>query len=244
MRHFNWSPRIGDPTPGGWLTVILYLVAAYAAWRVVRYLRGAEADTRSEAIVWTIIAFLFLALGINKQLDLQSAFTELGRVLASAQGWYDRRGLMQAYFVGLVSGCALTTAIALLFLLRGAPAPALMALIGTGFVLTFVVVRAASFHYIDVLIGSRVLGLRWNWILEIGGILIVLVAARWRQRQLYLSNLKGRLRRRTSGSAFGKLSAAATRSSRQAFPSEEHIHDSAIRSEDPAPGGPRQSPRR
>jgi hypothetical protein len=102
-------------------------------------------------------------------------------VIASGQGWYERRWIVQAFFVGLVTGSAVTTVIMLLVLLRRAPAPALLALLGTAFVLTFVVVRAASFHHVDVLIGRKLLGLRWNWILEIGGILIVLLAARWRE---------------------------------------------------------------
>ena len=184
MRQFNWSPRIGDPTPIGWLTVVLYLAAAYALWCVVRRLRTTGDDAGSETLVWSIFAILFIALGINKQLDLQSAFTEIGRVIASAQGWYDQRWIVQVYFVGLVTGCAATAAVVLLVLLRRAPAPALLALLGTAFVLTFVVVRAASFHHVDVLIGRKVLGLRWNWILEIGGIMIVLLAARWRLKQL------------------------------------------------------------
>lgn len=193
MREFNWSPRIGDPTPIGWLTVILYLVAAYAAWRVVRRLRGAGDQARAELTVWSTIAILFLALGINKQLDLQSALTELGRVVASGQGWYEQRRVIQAFFVGFVSGCSLMTAIGLLLLLRQAPASARLAFLGTAFVLTFVVIRAASFHHIDSLIGSRTLGLRWNWILEIGGILIVLFAARWRQRTRYYRRRKEHL---------------------------------------------------
>ena len=184
MRQFNWSPRIGDPTPIGWLTVVLYLAAAYALWCVVRRLRTTGDDAGSEKLVWSIFAILFIALGINKQLDLQSAFTEIGRVIASAQGWYDQRWIVQVYFVGLVTGCAATAAVVLLVLLRRAPLPALLALLGTAFVLTFVVVRAASFHHVDVLIGRKVLGLRWNWILEIGGIMIVLLAARWRLKQL------------------------------------------------------------
>lgn len=184
MRQFNWTPRIGDPTPIGWLTVVLYLAAAYVLWCVVRRLRTTGDDAGSETLVWSIFAILFVALGINKQLDLQSAFTEIGRVIASAQGWYDQRWIVQVYFVGLVTGCAATAAVGLLVLLRRAPAPALLALLGTAFVLTFVVVRAASFHHVDVLIGRKILGLRWNWILEIGGIMIVLLAARWRLKQL------------------------------------------------------------
>jgi hypothetical protein len=180
----GWRPGIGDSTLLGWLTVVCYLVAAYAAWHVARRLRAGGDSNGSEAVVWSVIAILFLALGINKQLDLQSAFTEIGRLIASEQGWYEGRWIVQAFFVGLVTGCALTTAITLLVLLRRAPAPALLALLGTAFVLTFVVVRAASFHHVDVLIGRKLLGLRWNWIFEIGGILIVLVAAKWRAQRL------------------------------------------------------------
>lgn len=181
MTEFNWTPGIGDPTPMGWLTVALYLGTAVAAWRVARRLRAAGAATQSEAFVWAAIAVLFLLLGINKQLDLQSAVTELGRVLAYAQGWYGQRYTIQVAFVAAVGSACLVAATVLLVLLRGAPAPAWLALFGTVVVMLFVTIRAASFHHIDRLIGTAVLGLRWNWILEIGGILIVLVAT-WRRR--------------------------------------------------------------
>jgi hypothetical protein len=42
-------------------------------------------------------------------------------------------------------------------------------------------IRAASFHHVDRLIGRTVLGFRWNWILEMGGIGLVLLASQWRQ---------------------------------------------------------------
>jgi len=45
-----------------------------------------------------------------------------------------------------------------------------------------VLIRAASFHHIDRFIGDRILGLKWNWILEMGGISIVLLSSEWRQR--------------------------------------------------------------
>ena len=44
-------------------------------------------------------------------------------------------------------------------------------------VMGFVVIRAASFHHVDAFLASRLGGLRWNWILELGGILIVAVGA-------------------------------------------------------------------
>lgn len=181
MRGFNWTPGIGDPTVIGWLTVALYLVTAFLCWRVARRLGSIGAGVRSEAFVWAAIAILFLALGINKQLDLQSALAEIGRHIALRQGWYERREIVQLYFIeGVAAVCLLATA-TLVVLIRNAPTAAWLAVLGTGVVLAFVAIRAASFHHVDRFIGTTVLGLRWNWILEIGGILIVLIAG-WRRK--------------------------------------------------------------
>jgi hypothetical protein len=47
-----------------------------------------------------------------------------------------------------------------------------------------VLIRAASFHHIDRFIGESILGLRWNWVIEISGISLVLIASQWRQISL------------------------------------------------------------
>ena len=74
----------------------------------------------------------------------------------------------------------LLTAITLLVWARDSPAPTWLALVGSTFVLGFVIIRAASFHHIDRFIGNQILGLRWNWVLEMGGIVLVLLASIWR----------------------------------------------------------------
>ena len=74
MTHFHWSPGIGDPTVAGWLTVVLYLVTSVSCWMLARELGPAGLDRRA----WRSISVLFLFLGINKQLDLQTALTEAG----------------------------------------------------------------------------------------------------------------------------------------------------------------------
>ena len=66
--YFNWKPGIGDPTIGGWITVVLYLLAMISCWMTAR-------SGIKEQRIWTAISILFLGLGINKQLDLQSALT-------------------------------------------------------------------------------------------------------------------------------------------------------------------------
>ena len=178
---FNWSPGIGDPTIGGWVTVALYLLASFSCWTSARKIRSKDGRSLQERRAWGCISALFLALGINKQLDLQTALTETGRVLAHYQGWYAQRQLVQLAFIALVAMTFFVAAITVLFWIRHAPIPTWLALIGTALVLCFVLIRAASFHHVDRFIGTRILGLRWNWVLEMGGISLVLLASQWRQ---------------------------------------------------------------
>jgi len=132
--------------------------------------------------IWTAISILFLGLGINKQLDLQSAFTQIGRVIASAQGWYGHRQSVQLALIIFAAIVCVSAFITLLIWARHAPLSAWFALLGAVLVIGYVLIRAASFHHIDRFIGTTVLGLRWNWILEMGGIAIVLLASEWRRR--------------------------------------------------------------
>ena len=183
MANFNWSPGIGDPTIGGWITVILYLLAVISCWKTAYKLTMVGAGVAQEQRAWRAISALFLALGINKQLDLQTALTEVGRMLAHSEGWYNQRQVVQLAFIVLVAIICVVAALVLLICVRNAPAPTWLALIGTTFVLGFVLMRAASFHHIDRFLGESILGFRWNWILEMGGISLVLVGSEWRRKR-------------------------------------------------------------
>jgi hypothetical protein len=176
MHQFDWTPGIGDPTFAGWFTVALYFLAVISAWLTAN---SASVD-RS---LWRAISIAFVALGINKQLDLQTALTELGRVLATSEGWYEHRRVVQFWFIVAVGAGCFLLALILLFTARLAPWPTWVALIGVVLVLAFVAIRAASFHHFDRFIGARILGLKWNWVLEMGGIAIVLIASEWRRRR-------------------------------------------------------------
>jgi len=182
--NFNWTPKIGDPTVGGWLTVALYFVTVFICWRTAVLTAQARGGRPGERRIWWCITLLFIALGINKELDLQSALTELGRMVAVSQGWYANRQLVQTTFI-LAIGCIGVFALfVLLIWARKAAFPTWVALMGVTLVVGFVLMRAASFHHMDRFIGTRVLGLRWNWIVEMGGIAVVLLASLWRRRQL------------------------------------------------------------
>ena len=62
------------------------------------------------------MTWLVCALGVNKQLDLQTLFTQLARDLAMAQGWYEERRRYQVAFIiaiGLLGGQILDELVAL-----------------------------------------------------------------------------------------------------------------------------------
>ena len=122
-----------------------------------------------------------LALGVNKQLDLQSLLTMIARCHAQLSGWYDVRRIVQEAFIYLIAAAGVVTLGLMALVLRGILGRIWPALLGLGFVCLFVVVRAASFHHVDVLLGSFAGGIKLNWLLELPGpILVALVALRRR----------------------------------------------------------------
>lgn len=174
--EFNWSPGIGDPTVVGWLAVALYLLAALASYFVLIEL-GASAPEQQERFVWRVFLLLFLLLGINKQLDLQSALTETGRYIARQQGWYDHRQKFQFVLICVIAAAFVATLVGGIALLRTSSWPTRIALFGVGLVLTYVAMRAVSFHQVDAFFSTRLAGVRWAAVIEIGGLVVVLVAA-------------------------------------------------------------------
>jgi hypothetical protein len=182
----RWQAGIGDPTLLGWLTVAAYLAASLVCGRAAAAVVVGDHPRRGRpAVFWSVLSLILFFLGVNKQLDLQSALTELGRDLAQEQGWYDQRQGVQVLFIVLIAalGSAALGAIAWTAGgVRGAARERLLALMGLVFLLAFVVVRASSFHNIDRLLGVQLGGVRLNGILELGGIGCVGVAALWSAR--------------------------------------------------------------
>jgi len=128
-------------------------------------------------MVWYFIAFFTLALGMNKQLDLQTWLTVFVRKLATSQGWYDRHRLVQGWFIAGIVGVALILILWLGWLSRSAWHHYRLALVGVVFLASFVVIRAASFHHVDHMLGWTLAGWRMNWLLELGGIGCIAFAA-------------------------------------------------------------------
>ena len=168
----DWVPRIGDPEITGWLTVVSYLICFALACLVV-----ARRPSRAAYGLWLGLAVLMLALAVNKQLDLQTALTATGRCLAWAQGWYDdRRPVQLAFILALLLGVGaalVTTLIALRHKRRGNG----LALLGMGVLGAFVMVRAVGFHHVDMLINRDFANIKFNFLFENAGLVLVAVNA-------------------------------------------------------------------
>lgn len=201
----NWSPGIGDPTFVGWFTVLAYMVAGTLCWRDYRRLSGSKArgpedyltsvlplilslfvskrrlltlpERQRISALWLGLAILLLALGINKQLDLQTAFTEVGRMLARDEGWYAVRRKVQAAFILAVAVTGVWVFRGLANVASGTRGHLKQVLAGTVFLFVFVIIRATSFHHIDILLGISLEGFKLNWIIELGGIAFIMLGA-------------------------------------------------------------------
>ncbi len=167
----RWSPRIGDPTLWGWLTVAAYAACAVLAVAVARRQPG-----RARAF-WAAVALAMALLAVNKQLDLQILLTAVGRCIAQAQGWYEQRRSVQREFVLVLlalTGVALALAAGLM---RRHLRQNGLALAGLVLVAGFVAIRAAGFYHVDALVHTGFHSVRANFLLENAGLLLIALNA-------------------------------------------------------------------
>ena len=185
----RWTPGIGDPSVMGWVTVATYILVAACCF-LVRFIEpdehhsGQENSLSYRKFWWTLAIFLVL-MGINKQLDLQSLFTQIGRDFAKSSGWYEHRKMVQTGFILFIGAAGALLGGYLVYRYRHACNTIKIALAGFTLLLGFVVMRAASFHNFDRLIGYELGGIRFNWVMEIGALLIIGIAT-LRYRRNYL----------------------------------------------------------
>lgn len=180
IKNNIWYPTIGDPTFMGWLTVVAYLFTAILTGISVVNIPGNnfnQKEYRTNQFIWWLITFILLFLGMNKQLDLQSWLTITGKNLALAEGWYESRRIVQSIFIATITIFVITFIIFIAWLMKNNRSSARWGLIGLSMLSCFVVIRAASFHHVDRLINFAPLGIRFNWILELGGIVIIAISA-------------------------------------------------------------------
>lgn len=167
----RWSLGTGDPGPMGWLTVLAYLSAAgYSLSLSAKHDQGAV-----ERMFWAVSGVGLLFLAVNKQLDLQSFLTAAGRCAAQLQDWYESRRMVQIQFIIVLIAVSAIGGVGALWALRGTIRRTGVSLLGLVWITGFVLVRAAGFHDVDRLIGFQMMGLRLNWVFELGGIAVFIL---------------------------------------------------------------------
>lgn len=171
---------IGDLSLRGWVTVFAYFVTAFLVQRVLSHRprrSGSErlgSGTDDAYHFWLFTFALMVLLGINKQLDLQSLITAVGRDFARSQGWYENRRSVQWIFVVGLGAAALASVMSILFLQRRVIWRAKGAFFGLTLLAAFIILRAAKFHHVELL-GAWVANR--SWVLELGGIALVALSA-------------------------------------------------------------------
>jgi hypothetical protein len=174
----DWHFGIGDPTPMGWFIAFAYLAATGACaivWAAER--TASRRGQTASPLFWLVLTVSLLFLGINKQLDLQTLLNDVGRRMAKSEGWYDQRKVYQVIFIATVSTVGLIAVGGFLWLARKQWKRNIVALLGTVFLFVFVLIRASSIHHVDMMLHMRLLGWTWNWVLELGGIIVVGIGA-------------------------------------------------------------------
>lgn len=169
MGKIHWVPEIGDPTLMGWITVIIYFFVALICLKAT----VVSTNDKSTKKFWIFLTIFLVFLGINKQLDLQTLFTVIGKNLAIEQGWYKDRRIIQVGFIILIG---LMGTIGLFYLFKkykNTASEIKIALTGCMILFSFILIRASSFHHMDIFINFKIMGVKMNWFLELGGLTII-----------------------------------------------------------------------
>jgi hypothetical protein len=169
----RWHVGIGDPTIHGWLTVVFYIIATSICANKTISLKKLGHGYR----FWLSVTLFLLLLGINKQLDLQTWFTQTLRDNAYTYGWYEDRRFYQALFIFVLAVVTFVSLVSIRRMLADSWHRHKITWVGIELLCAFVLMRAASFHHMDVFINLHWLGVRFNVLLEIGAIVVVIVGA-------------------------------------------------------------------
>jgi hypothetical protein len=170
----RWQPSFHDDFFIGWLITGSYFACALMAGFIAAFHKHLE--ERLAAKFWNAISLLMVLLGINKQLAIQMLLTEMGRQVAKAQGWYDQRRIVQFTFIVVFSTTFTAAFIWLAKRYRDSFRRYTLVFCGLFFLLSFVIIRAAAFHHFDEVIQYDLHGFKMNWMLELTGIYMIILA--------------------------------------------------------------------
>lgn len=170
----GWKPL--DPAIYRLIAATAYAAAAVACWRA--HSPAAPDEQRA----WGALSLVMAALVAIELFDLQNILTVTGRNLAKAEGWYVDRRIAQWLTIGAVAAVGSIGALVLFRARRTMSRSLRAAIAAAGLLFMFMLIRATSLHVVDVLINSRLVGVRVDHALELSGIAIVTICSFMRRR--------------------------------------------------------------
>ena len=177
MYKSSWHLTLGDPTFIGWLNTILYFISIILTLLVIRKIKkSSQNNSLKQRLFWIMVFIIVFDLGINKQLDLQTLFLQIGRKIAVAQGWYGERREFQGIFVFIIAIIIFLFIIYLFNYIKNHWKECGITFIGVLMLMLFVVVRTASINHVV----TKVLSLSdtfYKWIFELGGNVLIIVGS-------------------------------------------------------------------
>ena len=171
----SWQASIGNADPADWVTVATYLLTAILCAQAARHAK--QLGEVRERTFWQFTVPALVLLGINELLDLQTLLTLMATAHARAHDWYEHRRAIQYAFIMALAAVAGLAGMAMLWFTRRTHFAVRLGQFGLMFIVAFVLVRAASFHHVDLILGHGLAGVTLSSLQEIAGILTVAAAA-------------------------------------------------------------------
>lgn len=179
VEKVDWSFESHDPF-WAWFIVGMYLLAAFLCLRAFFCSQRSlfpDIIKKKSRIFWAFLFIIMLFLACNKQLDIQTYITAVGREVAHAQGWYEQRRTIQKEVVITLILISLLFLFYMFYMVYNLPTANKIAMIGALFTFAFIGMRALSFHHVDHYVGRVILGVKMHVLIEICGGVIVSLGA-------------------------------------------------------------------
>jgi len=169
----RWRPAIGDPGFMLWFAVGSYFACGVVA--LIAVLINQKGGRRL-FFFWSLISLLMILLGVNKLIDLQSLFTEVGGQIAKTQSWIDQRRIVQFWFIVPSGTTALVAFLSFAIIMRSLFRRFILAFTGLLFLFGSIFLRDVSLHHFVEILGFTPSGAKIYFVLELAGIYLILVA--------------------------------------------------------------------
>jgi hypothetical protein len=172
----GWRFGADDPTILGWVTTASYFLAAFLCVRAAFIVRNNFGAFGLATQPWWLLAGILIALGTNKELDLQTLLIDIARGLATTEGWYNHRRIVQEAFVMVVviAGALVAWRFVRRYRHFISKHPATMA--GLALVLLYCLLRVADIDHLEGF-GSNQFTSEFLWPLEMSGLILLLLGS-------------------------------------------------------------------